>query len=263
MLHTLMLLAALHVPAQNVDVTPDAITCKEGQASVPVRATISRGGRELDRRAEFFSKNTAIAGVTRTGDRTASVRCKTAGRTYIGAGYRNSRDSARTTVTSCVAGILTIIPDSVTFASTGLVDSAEAEVSTNCATTDTLTPVTWISRNSLIFTVEQLGPQNVELVSVGAGRAYLYAQASNGTIKDSIPVCVAGGAGIDVTPPSLAVNVGLSGQLTATQTADCTGAAAGSVTWTSRNASVFTISASGVVTGVANGSAYAIGAAGA
>jgi len=112
--------------------------------------------------------------------------------------------------------------------------------------------VTWSSSNNLVATVSAGGL----VTGVAAGTATITvttvdgAHTATSTITVTVPVAV---TGVTVAPTTATVNVGATQQLTATVApADATNK---DVTWSSSNNLVATVSAGGLVTGVAAGTA--------
>ena len=113
----------------------------------------------------------------------------------------------------------------------------------------------WSSSNSSIATVNSSGV----VTGVAAGSAIITASVEGKTGTATITVStVAQGqvASITVSPPSATVNVAWTTNLSATARDGNGNAIPGSTfTWSSSNASIASVSASGVVTGVAPGAA--------
>src|SRR5207247_320325 len=112
--------------------------------------------------------------------------------------------------------------------------------------------VTWSSSNTSVATVSSSG-----LVSgVTPGSATITATSEGKSGTSSISVTNVPVATVDVTPPSASVQAGQTVQLTATpKDAGGNPLSGRTVTWSSSNTSVATVSSSGLVSGVTPGSA--------
>jgi hypothetical protein len=116
--------------------------------------------------------------------------------------------------------------------------------------------LTWVSRKPALVTVASTGASTAAATAVAPGSAYVVATYTAGatTVRDSALVTVAAPA-IAVSPKTVSVVAGATTALAATVTS---GGIGGSTTWTSRNAAVATVGATGTVTGVAAGSVYVV-----
>jgi uncharacterized protein YjdB len=118
------------------------------------------------------------------------------------------------------------------------------------AATGVATSVTWLSSNTSIATVDANGL----VTAVAAGSATVTARSTantNATGTATITVAAPTVTAIAVSPTSASVYSGTTQQLVATVTADA--GANGTVTWTSSNTAIATVSATGLVTGVSIG----------
>jgi hypothetical protein len=112
--------------------------------------------------------------------------------------------------------------------------------------------VTWSSSDNAKATVDNTG----KVTAVAAGSATIIAATSDANVKASAIVTITavskGVTKVEISPNADILGVGQTRQLTANVTRDP--GIAGSVTWTSSNTAVATISTSGVVTAVTSGS---------
>jgi hypothetical protein len=184
------------------------------------------------------------------------------GTAYVGGVLRGKRDSSLAVVGCTGAASLTLAPDSAALASVGDTTSFAATLMNACSRRDSITPVTFISRNSAVATVQATGPQRVRVTATGNGLTYLI--SSVGSLRDSSRVCVSSGVVLDVSPGTLTLDIDGTGGLTATLT---TCGAPGSISWTSRNTGVATASpgtgTATTVTGEAEGATYVVATSGA
>src|SRR5439155_14995989 len=112
--------------------------------------------------------------------------------------------------------------------------------------------VTWSSSNTAVATVSNSGL--VSGVTPGAGKITAKREGKSGT--SSVTVTNVPVATVDVTPPSASVQAGQTVQLTATpRDGNGTPLSARTVTWSSSNTALATVSNSGLVSGVTPGTA--------
>ena len=145
-----------------------------------------------------------------------------------------------------VTGV-TVAPATVSV-NTGLTTQLTATVAPANATNQT---VTWSSGSTSVATVSATG-----LVSgIAPGTATITATTQDGlkTSTSLVTVTNVPVTGVTVSPATATVNVGLTSQLTATIAPS--NATDKAVTWSSSNTAAATVSATGLVTGVAVGSA--------
>jgi uncharacterized protein YjdB len=112
--------------------------------------------------------------------------------------------------------------------------------------------VTWATSNAAAATVSASGL----VTGVAAGSATITATSEGQSGTSTITVTNLPVASVTVSPASASLTVGATTQLTATpKDANGTALSGRTVTWATSNAAVATVSASGLVTGVAAGSA--------
>lgn len=153
-----------------------------------------------------------------------------------------------TTGNVAVTGV-TVSPASATI-TTGGTQQLTATVAPANATNKT---VSWSSSNSAVATVNSSGL--VTAVAAGSAIITVTTQDGNRTATSAITVTTANVpvTGVSVSPTSATINAGSMQQLTATVApANATNK---NVSWSSNNNAVATVSSSGVVSGVAAGSA--------
>jgi trimeric autotransporter adhesin len=112
--------------------------------------------------------------------------------------------------------------------------------------------ITWSTSNVAVATVDLTGA----MTAVGQGSANITATSEGKSAVATVSVSQAAVATVTVTPTPLSMSVGQTTQLTAALKDAAGNALNGrAVTWTSSNAGVATVSATGMVTGVAAGAA--------
>lgn len=165
-------------------------------------------------------------------------------------GWAHFEANGSSTSTDVPATGVTVTPTSASV-SVGNTASLSATVAPATATNKT---VTWSSNNPSVATVNASGV----VTGVAAGTATITATTQSGSFTASALITVTGVTtvpvtGVSVTPTSAGLAVGGTSPLTASVLpANATNK---TVTWTSSNTAVATVSASGVVTGVAGGTA--------
>ena len=139
-------------------------------------------------------------------------------------------------------------------ASLTLEDGQSAKITATLRNPKASRSVTWSSSNSAIAKVDATG--SVTAVANGT-TTVLVKMVDDSTISTSVPVTVSGPAvaTMTVTPPVATVFIGTSGigLVVRLRAADGRVLTGRSVTWATPNASVATVSASGVVRGIAPG----------
>jgi hypothetical protein len=211
----------------------------------------------------WFSKNTTIASISGSGQM-GKVAAKSDGSVFVGAALKGKRDSSLVLVGNpciSVAGSLVLSPDTLAFAAPGDTASITAVLTNQCNKIDTSLAITWVSRNTGIATVTQTAIRRARATAVATGTTYIVGMS--GTLKDSTKVCM-GGSTIDVSPPTLALDVGGTGSLMGSVT-DCGASLGTTVTWVSRAPGIASVASAGAqaatVTGEAAGVTYVVGSA--
>jgi len=234
------------VPVASVAVSPAAATVGVGSTVQLTATPLDANGNPLTGRTVAWA--TSAPGVA-TVDGSGLVTGVAAGPATITATSEGKSGTASITVATPVASV-TVSP-------------ASATVAVGTAVQLTATPldasgnplagrsVTWTSGTPGVATVSVSGL--VTGVAPGAATITATSEGKSGTSAITVPVPV---ASVAVSPASAAVLVGSTVQLTATPL-DANGnpLAGRTVTWTSSAPGVATVSASGVVTGVAVGGA--------
>ena len=118
--------------------------------------------------------------------------------------------------------------------------------------------VSWQSRNASLVTVTPVGstPDSAVLVGVSLGSTYVHANDASG-LRDSslVNVQLVPVASVAVTPPTAAVNLANTTQLTATPKDAAGNTLSRSITWVSLAPSIASVDATGLVTANAGGTA--------
>jgi len=236
------------LPVASVSVAPSSVTVAVGGAVSLVATLKDANGNTLAGRAiTWASNNAAVAAVSGTGVVTTAA----AGSATITATSEGQSGSATVSVTIVPVASVSVSP-------------ATASVQTGQTVQLTATPkdgsggalsgrtVTWASSNVGVATVSGNG-----LVGgVAAGSATITATSEGQNGSAAVSVTIVPVASVVVSPATAGVQAGQNVQLTAT-TKDAGGSVLSgrTVTWASSNAAVATVSGTGLVTGVAAGSA--------
>ena len=226
-----------------------------GVAVTPTAATIRVGETQLFS-AVVDAINGAGTGITWSSESPAIVTVNSAGLvTAIATGTgiiratatADTRVSATATITVQSARSITVSPTTVSLG-TGQTQALQATVQLDAGLSTT---VTWRTSAATIATVSAAGVVS----GVGLGTATITAVAVGDTTLRAtttvnvVPVVRA----VVVTPATASLFISVTQQLTATVTADA--GAVQTVTWRSSNPAAATVSATGLVTAVALGSA--------
>ncbi len=205
----------------------------------------------------WASSNTAVASV----DAAGVVRAATAGVSYVTASAGGRTATATLTVNAAPVVKAPVATVSVSPATASLTvgGSASLDAVARDAGGTALTGrvVTWSSSNPAVATVSASGA--VMAVAAGSATVTATVEGKTGTAAVSVaaaPVVPAPVASVSVMPGSAALVVG-GGALLSASARDAAGNAltGRAVAWSTSNAAVATVSASGMVTGVAVGSA--------
>jgi uncharacterized protein YjdB/alpha-tubulin suppressor-like RCC1 family protein len=231
------------VPVASVHVTPAGDTILIGATTQLAAEARDSAGGVLAGRAIAWS-STAVGTATVSG--TGLVTGVGAGTALIVATSEGRADTSTVLVSPLPVESVSVTPStdslhpaqSVQLAAT-LFDSTGAEVTGRA--------VSWSSSDSAVATVDASGL--VTAVAVGAATITATSEGVNGTA--AITVLAVPVSDVELTPANPIIVVGATAQLTATPRDSAGGALAGrTVTWTSLDPSIATVSATGLVTGV-------------
>src|SRR5213079_1429559 len=237
-----------NVPVASVDGTPPTATVQAGQ-TVQLTATPrdANGAALSGRVVTWSSSNTSVATVSTSG----LVSGVTPGSATITATSEGKSATASITVTDIPVTSVDVTPPTATVQAGQTVQLTATPKDVN-GTALSGRAVTWSSSNTSVATVNSSG-----LVSgVTPGSATITATSEGKSGTASVTVTQVPVATVSVSPATATVQAGQTVQLIATPK-DANGAALSgrSVTWSSSNTSVATVSSSGLVSGVTPGSA--------
>ncbi len=236
----------------SISLSPRVDTVQVGD-SIRLSATVIMNNNQAPRALNWTSAMSALASVSQTG----MVRGLHSGAGFIIASSGNKKDSASVTV-------LSLTPPPPVPVAAVVVSPASSTVRVGATTQLTATPedgsgtpltgrtVTWASNNVAIAMVN--GSGLVTPMTPGAAMITATSEAASGTA--AVTVATVPVASVTVTPASASVLVGATVQLSATTKDSAGNVLTGrTITWASSNTAAATVSAAGLVSGGAAGSA--------
>ena len=233
------------IPVATVVVSPAAVALDVGQTAQLAATPQDAYGAALSGRViAWASGNTAVATVNSSG----LVTARAAGSTTVTATSEGISGSASVTVTQVPVASLEVTPASASIA-VGSTVQLSAVAKDGAGGILSGRPMTWSSSSVQIATVA------AGLVTgVAAGTAYIVASSEGKSDTAAITVTFVPVASVTVSPDATSVAVDGNFQFTAT-VRDAAGNVLNgrTVTWSSGNSAVATVSASGLARGVATG----------
>jgi uncharacterized protein YjdB len=231
------------ISVTGVTVAPTTASINAG-ATAQLTATVAPTDA-TNKTVSWISSNTSIATVSATGLVTG-IAC---GTTTITTTTQDGSKTATTAITVICVSVASITITPTLTTGVGTVSTLTWFISPANATNKN---VTWSTSNANVATVNQ-----GVVTAVGVGTATITVTTMDGAKIATCAVTVNNTqilvTGVTLTPATASVNVGATLQLTATVSP--ANATIKSVTWSSSNTAVATVSSSGLVTGIAAGSA--------
>lgn len=239
------------VPVAQVALTPTtAAVFVGGQVQLSAAARDAAGNVLPGRPVTWATSDAFVAVVSSTG----LVTGLNAGTATVTATIDGKQATATVTVQAVPVASVVVSPATASLAVGGTASLAAA---TKDASGNTLSgrTVTWATSNAAVATVSSTGV----VTAVGAGTATITAtsegKAGQATITVA-PAPPAAVASVDVAPGAATVTIGQTVQLAATpRDADGNVLAGRTVTWSTSNAGIATVSSTGLVKAVASGAA--------
>jgi acid phosphatase type 7 len=236
------------VPVASVTVAPASATIVTGATTTLTATCKAADGDPITGRPVTWSSNhTNLATV----DANGVVTGVAAGDVVITATCEGVNGGANITISAVPVASVTVTPASGTL-SQGGTGQLTATPKDGSGTPLTGRVVTWSSDNTAVATVNASG----RVTGVAAGSATITATCEGKTGTSAITVIVLPVASVTVSPASASVDAGSTVQLTATpKDGSGTPLTGRTVTWSSDNLVAATVNGSGLVTGVALGTA--------
>ena len=238
-----------------VTVTPGSIGLVMG-ATQPLAVTLSdAAGNALPAATmKWSSSNNSIASVSSSG----VVTAKRAGSATVYASVNGVSGKAAVAVSAAGIKSIAVSPASFTLATSGTrqLSASLTDASGNAVTGQT---VAWSSSNSAVATVSSSGM----VTAMHSGNANITAAAGGASANAAVTVSAGTVSAVSVSPGSASLVAGATQQLVANLTDNTGSAVAGqTVTWTSSDASIVSVSSTGLATAAHTGSATVTATAG-
>ena len=232
----------------SIEVAPPAANLSVGKSVQLQAVPRDTAGNPLpEQPVTWSSSNSAIANVNTSGLVTAAA----VGVAFVVATSEGKSDTSMITATAVQVGSVAVTPPSATV-DVGRTAQLQATVRDTDGGTLTGRVVTWTTSNPGVATVSNAGL----VTGVAAGSATVTATSEGQSGSATITVTMVPVASVTVTPATASVDSSKTVQLTAALRDANGGTLTGrTVTWTSLNPGVATVSSSGLVTGVKSGTA--------
>ena len=236
------------VPVASVVVTPSTASATVGgfvQLSASVR---DAAGTELPGRLVGWSSSDETVAIVSSTGRVSALKAGTA---TITASSEGKSGTATVTVTGVPVATVNVTPGTatITVGQTANLDAQTLDANNNVLTGRT---ITWSTSNTGVATVSQTGA----VTGVAAGTATITATSEGKSGTATVTVTAVPVATVTVAPPTLSLQVGQTGTLAATTRDAANNVLTGrTVTWTSSNTGVATVTPNGTVTAAAPGTA--------
>jgi trimeric autotransporter adhesin len=249
------------VPINAVVISPQSSNLRVGATQNLTAEVTDASGNPISGQTVTWSTNaSAVATVTATGPLTATVTAgTTAGQAIITGTSGTKTGTATINVSLAPVGSVTITPtpDTVTLGGTIQLTATVKDTAGNTLTGRT---VTWTSLNTGVATVSQTGL----VTSVGVGTAAISAVSGGVTGLAEVTVNQVPVGSVTITPAQDTVGVGAQRQLSVSVlNANGQPITNPAVNWSSTNSGIAIVSSTGLVQGVAPGTAQIIAASGA
>lgn len=236
------------IPAASVEVSPRPLAVTVGSSATVTATVRGASGNVLPGRAvEWSSSDSDVARVNNAG----VVTGVSAGSATITAATSDGRSgSTQATVTNVPVASVELSPSAapVTVGSSTTLTATLRDADGRPLTRN----VTWTSDNSAVASVSNTGV----VTGVSPGSATITAASEGRSASARITVSEIAVANVAVSPPTASLTVGSSTTISAAAK-DAAGSTlpGRAIAWSSSDAGIATVSASGVVTGVSAGSA--------
>jgi uncharacterized protein YjdB len=240
--------AVSSVPVASVTVAPASASLQVGQTAQLTATPKDASGNPLSGRVvTWSSSDTTIAKPSGTG----LVTARAAGSATITATSEGQSGTAAVTVVFVPVASVTVSPASATL---GIGQKVQLTATPKDASGNPLSGrvITWSSGNTTVATVSVSGL----VTASAAGSATITATSEGQSGTSAVTAIVVPVASVTVSPASASVVIGGATQLTAVAKDSAGNTLAGrTMTWSSSNALIATVTSAGLVAGVAAGSA--------
>jgi uncharacterized protein YjdB len=242
------------VPVASITITPGTVSLGIGGTAKLVAQAFDAGGRQLsNRKFTWISGAPTVATVNQSGDVTAV----SGGNAVVFAATEGISASATVSVTASVQTVV-VAPANPTL-SVGQTIGMIAVLRDVNGIILTGRSVSWSSANP---TVASVNPTTGVVTALASGSTSITASSEGKAGSTNVTVSVIPVARVDVQPTTVSLNPAQTSQLTATAYDQANNVLQRSVSWTSSNQSVATVSTSGLVTAVSTGNATITATAG-
>ena len=232
---------------KTIAVSPSSLQLTNGGTQQLSAKLTDASGNSLSENVAWSSSNSSVATVSSSG----VVTAKQAGSTTITAAAGGASGSSSLTVTPGAVSSVSVSPGSNSIVA-GVTQQLAAKLTDAGGSTVSGQSVTWSTSNSSVVSVSSSGLASASHV----GSATVTATAGGHSGSATFNVSAGALSTVTITPASGSVAQGRSLQLAATfQDAEGNSVSGGTVGWNSSSSSVASVSSSGLVTGVAVGSA--------
>ncbi|HEY9480301.1 MAG TPA: Ig-like domain-containing protein, partial [Gemmatimonadaceae bacterium] len=245
-------------PVASVSIVPATVTLKSGKTTRLVPTALDDRGKPVeDGTVTWSSDNVKVATVSSTGTvsapstGTATISASVTAKGGNGKG-KTGKGQVKVTGADAPVASVTVSPATTTLI-TGATQQLTATPKDSVGTALGGRTTTWATSNSAVATVSTSGL----VTALAAGKATITATSEEKSGSSAITVTLPPVASVAVSPSSAQILVGKTVTLSAA-TLDATGKTltGRSISWSSGTSSVATVSSSGVVSGVAAGSAW-------
>ncbi|HZS58647.1 MAG TPA: Ig-like domain-containing protein [Gemmatimonadaceae bacterium] len=247
------------VPVSTVGLSPASPSVIVGQTTQLSATTKDSAGNVLTGRTiTWFSRDSTIATI----DPTGTVTGVRVGSVTIGATAGGVTATTTLVVQAVPVNTVVMSPASSNLL-VGQTQTLTAEVTDNAGHRVPGATVTFTSSATGVATVTATGPVTATVTAVGAGQAQVTGTSGSKSGSASVNVTLVPIASIAITPAFDSITIGGTAQLTATLKDSVGNTLTGrTVTWSSSNSGVATVSGTGVVAGVSAGTVGIVATAG-
>jgi len=247
------------VPVATIVLSPSSPSVIVGQTT-QLSATMkdSAGNVLTGRSLTWFSRDTTIATI----DQTGTVTGKRVASVTVGATSGSVTSTATLTVQAVPINTVVMSP-ALSNLLVGQSQALTAEVTDNQGNRIAGATVAFVSNTPGVATVTATGPLTATLTAVGSGQAQITGTSGTKSGTATVNVALVPVGSITIAPTLDSITIGGTAQLTATVKDSAGNTLSGrTVTWSSSNSAVATVSTSGLVAGVGAGTVAIVATSG-